>query len=120
MEYQSRLKEQKNVNFPTSHVKNLLDKGCFIPGKVKEYSDGDYIKYESDRTLSKTLSVIKYLDETRKHLTNIIKKLKKTGSSWKMNFVIGLYYYYEKDDKIIETEVFIWGVYEVATLKNNH
>ena len=37
-----------------------------------------------------------------------------------MNFVLGLYYYYEKDDKIIEKEIFIWGVYGVTTLKNNH
>ena len=32
---QSRLKEQKNVNFPTSHVKNLLDKGVLFPEKLK-------------------------------------------------------------------------------------
>ena len=34
-----------------------------------------------------------------------------------MNFRLSFYYYYEKDDKLIEKEMFIWGVYGVITLE---
>lgn len=36
-----------------------------------------------------------------------------------MNFRLSFYYYYEKDDKLIEKEMFIWGVYGVITLEIN-
>ena len=38
-------------------------------------------------TLPKTLSVTDFLDEIRQHLTNVIKKLKSAGFSWKMKFI---------------------------------
>lgn len=60
-----------------------------------------------------------YLDEIKQYLTNIIKRLKSTGSSWKINFILDLYHHYEKDDKGIEKEMVIWGVYGVIMLETN-
>lgn len=64
-------------------------------------------------------SVTDYLDEIRQHFANINKKLKSIESPWVMNFILGLYYYYKKDDKRIEKEIFIKGVYGVIMLEIN-
>ena len=52
-----------------------------------------------------------YLNEIRQHLSNITKKLKKKPEfSWKINFILGLYYYHKKDDdKIIEKKYLFAG-----------
>ena len=70
-------------------------------------------------TLPKTLSVTDFLDEIRQHLTNVIKKLKSAGFSWKMTFIWVLHYYYEKFDKVNEKEMFVWGAYGVIKLEIN-
>ena len=74
----------------------------FILVKVKQSHDDDYSKYESDDgKLSKTLSLTDCPDEVK---TLKIKKLKSTSSSWKMDFVVGLYFYCKKYNKVNEKE----------------
>ena len=60
----------------------------FIPVKVKERSDGDYIEQESDGDSFQTLSLTVYLDEIKEHLTDIIKKIKKHRIFMKNQFYI--------------------------------
>ena len=80
----------------------------FHSGKILESSYSDYIEYESDDdTLSKTLSLTAYLDGIKQHLASIIKELKSTRSSWKMNCILDLYYYSEKHDVATEKEMTI-------------
>ena len=53
----------------------MLGEARFIPAKAQESSDGDCIENESDGdTILKKNLVLKYLDQIRKNLTNIIEK----------------------------------------------
>lgn len=80
----------------------MLGKVWFIPVKVKDSSDRVYIEYDSDGdAFSKNFSFKDYLDEVRQHVTNMIRTLI-YRSSWKINFILGLYYLHEKDDVVTE------------------
>lgn len=47
----------------------------------------------------------------------MINKLNYPGLSWKMNLILGLFYYYDKDDKVIAKEMFSWSAYGIITIE---
>lgn len=34
-----------------------------------------------------------------------------------MNLILGLFYYYDKDDQVIAKEMFSWSAYEIITIE---
>ena len=67
----------------------------------------DYIKHESNGVIFfKKFPLVDYLDEIKKYLANIINKSKYTSSVWKMSFILGSYFHYEKVDKVSEKKNF--------------
>ena len=81
-------------------IRNLSEyeeEDCYKPVRANNIWGNNYIEYESNGDKNKTLSVKKYLNETRLYLKDIINNLKKYGT-WKIQSIIAITFIYSKGD----------------------
>ena len=107
-----------NLAAQNQHLVNEIN---LTHAKVDESLAGYYIKFDYFKWcyIFKRISFIDYLDEIKKDLANMINNLTESRLSWKFSFIVGLYYYYQKDDKVFEKKRIIPVVYGISTIESD-
>lgn len=107
-----------NLAAQNQHLVNEIN---LTHAKVDESLAGYYIKLDYVKWcyIFKRISFIDYLDEIKKDLANMINNLTESRLSWKFSFIVGLYYYYQKDDKVFEKKRIIPVVYGISTVESD-
>ena len=107
-----------NLAAQNQHLVNEIN---LTHAKVDESLAGYYIKFDYIKWCYsfKRISFIDYLDEIKKDLANMINNLTELRLSWKFSFIVGLYYYYQKGDKVFEKKRIIPVVYGISTIESD-
>lgn len=107
-----------NLAAQNQHLVNEIN---LTHAKVDESLAGYYIKFDYVKWcyIFKRISFIDYLDEIKKDLANMINNLTESRLSSKFSFIVGLYYYYQKDDKVFEKKRIIPVVYGISTIESD-
>ena len=65
----------------------MKKKNYYKPVRVSNFCSNNYIEYETNGDINKTLSVEEYLNNWRLYLKDLVNNLKKSGK-WKIQFTI--------------------------------